>query len=67
MEQVLDVYMRPADPTHPVVCMDELPIQLLVLVLSWHLTACLWQPEVDIDQVELDQWDRETKQERRST
>ncbi len=29
MEQVLDVYTRPADPNHPFVCMDELPIQLL--------------------------------------
>jgi hypothetical protein len=29
MEQVLDVYKRPYDPLHPVVCMDEKPYQLL--------------------------------------
>ena len=29
MEEVLDVYARPYDPRHPVVCMDEQPIQLL--------------------------------------
>ena len=29
MEEVLDVYQRPYDPTHPVLCMDEQPIQLL--------------------------------------
>jgi hypothetical protein len=29
MEQVLDVYTRPADSAYPVICMDELPIQLL--------------------------------------
>ena len=29
MEQVLDVYARPYDPEHPVLCMDEQPIQLL--------------------------------------
>ncbi len=28
MEDVLDVYQRPFDPVHPVVCMDEQPIQL---------------------------------------
>lgn len=29
MEQVLDVYKRPYDPLHPVVCMDESPRQLI--------------------------------------
>jgi hypothetical protein len=29
MEDVLDVYTRPYDPQHPVVCMDECPKQLL--------------------------------------
>ena len=29
MEAVLDVYMRPYDPLFPVVCMDEMPKQLL--------------------------------------
>ena len=29
MEDVLDVYCRPYDPSHPVVCMDELPKQLV--------------------------------------
>jgi hypothetical protein len=29
MEQVLDVYHRPYDPLHPVVCMDESPTQLI--------------------------------------
>ena len=29
MEQVLQVYARPYDPLHPVVCMDEQPKQLL--------------------------------------
>ena len=29
MEQVLDVYKRPYDPRHPVVCMDESPRQLI--------------------------------------
>ena len=29
MEDVLDVYARPYDSRHPVVCMDEQPIQLL--------------------------------------
>jgi hypothetical protein len=29
MEDVLDVYARPHDPTAPVVCMDEKPYQLL--------------------------------------
>ncbi len=34
MEQVLDVYSRPHDPTHPVVCMDETPRQLIGQVRS---------------------------------
>lgn len=29
MEDVLSVYQRPLDPTRPVVCMDEKPVQLL--------------------------------------
>jgi hypothetical protein len=29
MEEVLDVYARPHDPRHPVLCMDEQPVQLL--------------------------------------
>lgn len=29
MEAVLDTYQRPHDPDHPVVCMDEQPVQLL--------------------------------------
>lgn len=29
MEQVLEVYKRPYDPRHPVVCMDEQPKQLI--------------------------------------
>jgi len=29
MEDVLDVYARPHDPTVPMVCMDEKPVQLL--------------------------------------
>jgi len=29
MEDVLEVYQRPYDPLHPVICMDEKPYQLL--------------------------------------
>jgi hypothetical protein len=29
MEDVLDVYARPHDPAAPVLCMDEMPVQLL--------------------------------------
>jgi len=29
MEDVLDVYMRPIDPDYPLICMDEMPKQLL--------------------------------------
>lgn len=29
MEEVLDVYERPYDPTHPVVCLDESPQQMI--------------------------------------
>lgn len=32
MEQVLEVYKRPYDPAHPVVCMDESPKQLIAEV-----------------------------------
>ncbi len=28
MEEVLEVYQRPYDPAHPVLCMDEQPVQL---------------------------------------
>ena len=30
MEQVLDVYKRPYDPRHSVVCMEESPRQLIL-------------------------------------
>lgn len=29
MEQVLDIYKRPYDPHHPLICMDETPRQLI--------------------------------------
>jgi hypothetical protein len=29
MEEVLDTYARAYDPEHPVLCMDEQPVQLL--------------------------------------
>lgn len=29
MEEVLETYERPYDPAHPVICMDEQPVQLL--------------------------------------
>ena len=29
MEDVLDVYKRPADPAYPFVCLDETPVQLV--------------------------------------
>jgi hypothetical protein len=29
MEDILDVYTRPEDETHPLVCMDECPKQLI--------------------------------------
>ena len=29
MEEVLEVYARPYDPSHPVICMDEQPVQLV--------------------------------------
>jgi hypothetical protein len=29
MEEVLDTYERPYDPDHPVLCMDEQPVQLV--------------------------------------
>ena len=29
MEMVLDTYEKPYDPTHPVLCMDEQPVQLI--------------------------------------
>ena len=34
MEDVLDVYHRPADPQHPVVCLDEATKQLIGEVAS---------------------------------
>ena len=29
MEKVLDIYKRPYDPMHPVICMDDSPKQLI--------------------------------------
>lgn len=29
MEEVLEIYVKPYDPQHPVVCMDEQPVQLI--------------------------------------
>ena len=29
MEEVLETYEKPHDPNHPVVCMDEQPVQLI--------------------------------------
>ena len=29
MEEVLEIYAKPYDPQHPVVCMDEQPVQLI--------------------------------------
>ena len=29
MEEVLETYAKPYDPTHPVLCMDEQPVQLV--------------------------------------
>jgi hypothetical protein len=29
MEEVLEIYAKPYDPTHPVLCMDEQPVQLV--------------------------------------
>lgn len=29
MEEVLDIYAKPYDPEHPVLCMDEQPVQLI--------------------------------------
>ena len=29
MEEVLDTYAKPYDPTHPILCMDEQPVQLV--------------------------------------
>ena len=29
MEEVLETYEKPSDPTHPVLCMDEQPVQLV--------------------------------------
>lgn len=34
MEQVLDVYKRPFDPEYPVICMDEMPRQLIGEVVT---------------------------------
>jgi len=31
MENVLEIYKRPNDERYPVVCMDEQPVQLLVI------------------------------------
>jgi len=29
MEEVLETYAKPYDPSHPVLCMDEQPVQLV--------------------------------------
>jgi hypothetical protein len=39
MEQVLDVYKRPYDPSFPVVCMDETPRQLIKELFRAHEVA----------------------------
>jgi len=39
MEQVLDVYKRPYDPTHPVICLDETAKQLVSEIRQPLLTA----------------------------
>ena len=44
MEQVLDVYRRPYDPDHPVVCMDETPRQLIAETRE-ALPAAAGQPQ----------------------
>ena len=52
MEDVLSVYKRPYDPETPVVCMDEMPRQLIKEVRKplpmasgkpkWHADRCLY-------------------------
>lgn len=44
MEQTLEVYKRPSDARHPVVCMDEQPVQLVSEVSS-PLAATPGQPQ----------------------
>ena len=29
MEEVLETYLRPYNPLHPIICMDEQPVQLI--------------------------------------
>jgi hypothetical protein len=40
MEDVLDVYKRPYDPSRPQVCVDEMPVQLLADVPGREPLAC---------------------------
>ena len=44
MERVLDVYRRPYDAAHPVVCMDETPRQLIGQTRD-PIAAALGRPE----------------------
>ena len=43
MEEVLDIYKKPYDPQHPVVCMDEMSTQLIGEVRD-PLPTALGQP-----------------------
>jgi len=36
MEDVLEIYFRPYDPTVPVLCMDGQPVQLAKETTAWH-------------------------------
>ncbi len=51
MEQVLEVYKRPYDPRHPVVCMDEQPKQLIAEVNAPVAAAPGQPPRVDYEYV----------------
>jgi hypothetical protein len=44
MEDVLDIYQRPADPKYPLVCLDETPVQLVSEVRQ-ALPMTVGQPE----------------------
>ena len=44
MEQVLDIYKRPYDPEYPVVCMDEMPRQLIGETVTY-IPAAPGRPE----------------------
>lgn len=39
MEAVLDVYERPYDPNHPVICLDESPKQIISEVNKSYIDA----------------------------